>query len=159
VSQRLRSLLLLVVVAAALVAPSTARPHEVLAHHFPIQANPGVVTYVDTFTGHWGWYLNVESTWSQVGNQCGFLHHVYYYYYNISRPALPGVSGVLLPNSQWLEQWVDSHTYYTAGWSYPHVVNRWICGGWGNNVGLLTAKVNADYDTATHVSKTVWYRP
>jgi hypothetical protein len=118
-----------------------------------------VITYVDVFTGHWGWYMNVETTWSSVGDTCGYLHYYQFYYYNVSRPVYAGASEV--ESGGWKESaWPDPHTYYSAGWSNPVPVNRWICGGYtGGRLGVITTKHNPDFETESHLSRTVWYRP
>jgi hypothetical protein len=149
------------VVAAALVAPSAARSHEAPTHYFPIQAHSGVVSYLDCFTGHWGFHVCVQTTWSQVGNACGYLHHVWVYYDYRGRDILPGPLGIQFPDGHGQYYDVDyQYGQWWDGWSANAAhVNDWICGGWGNNLGLFTDKINVDPEAGNHYSKTIWYRP
>ena len=158
-SRRLRFVLLATVSAAVFLAPSVARAHNPSVHWFPIQAHGGVITYVDAFTGHWGFHMNVETTWSNVGDACGYLHYYQFYYYNVSRPVYAGASEI--EHNGWKDPaWPDPRTYYSAGWSNPVTVNMWLCGGYaGGRLGVIIRKHNPDFETEPHLSQTVWYRP
>lgn len=164
--RRLFYLLSSAAVAVALLAPTAAQSHNSPAHWFGIQANSGVVTYVDVFTGHCCWYMNSESTWSSVGDTCGYLHYVQFYYYNIGFPAPEG-GPVWVSSGGWgVGPYYPDYgraPYYSAGWSAPVEINSWICGGQANGrLAAITTKHNANAGCnpcGTHQSETAWYRP
>jgi hypothetical protein len=164
--RRLSLLVLPTLLAAALLASPVAQAHQSPGHWFPISANGGAVTYVDVFTGHCCFYMNTEATFSNVGDACGYLHYIQFYYYNIGWPVPEGgPAWVWSGNGQSGPYFPDTGKapYYSANHSNLAVVNRWLCGGQTN--GRLAALVTK-HDAlacstcgARHVSETMYYRP
>jgi hypothetical protein len=164
-----RSVLLVPAAIVAMLVPQAGSAHQLPVHPYPISKSggrndPRQVTYVDVYR-HSDFTLNVEVTFSWIGDNCGYIRYVEFYYYNIGTAYPFGGRLWMWAGSDSVRYDADIGRAFPPGRTYRthQDVNREFCHGQQQNkrLAVTTQKSNSDYfeQADAHWSTTTWYRP